>query len=607
MRFETNNISFSGISDTGFLKKIILLSIIIFSVLKSNSQNNLVFIPQTQLPKFVKYENRINDIGNGRLQCQKIVFQLATNGYITADIDSTYTSNDTFFAKFYIGKIYNWGNVNTKNLPENFIKKFGFDKIADGTANLNQLKKSMNEVIDFYENKGYPFAYFSWDSLKIDEDTISGNLNFEKNYYITFDTIALYGDNILSKKFLYNYLEIKPGMAYEEKKFNQIKSKIDKLPFASLQRKPQIFFVERKAVILLVLKKRSVNRLDGIAGFAPSTDTKQSNKLLLTGEFHIDLKNIKGSGMALKTDWQSFKERSQSFALGFDVPYLLNSPVGAGFKVELLKYDTIYTETKFGLNLNYYFSGNDFLSVFYENQSTNLLKADTVQIRKTGKIGSFTPMNNFSYGVMLSKNSIGNILNPKNGYSARLKFSFTKRKIKTDNNISNVKFWDAKTSTFYTVYDSLKTEIFQIKIDYNFVKIFPLIKNTVLYTELKGANTISPDIYYNELYRFGGFATLRGFNEQSLFASSYSIFNLEMRYLLSENSFVRLFGNAAYYIDKSNRQNKIAEDFPIGYGAGINLETGAGILNLSVAQGKSKYNPAEFRNTKIHIGLINYF
>lgn len=595
------------ISKEDILKKIMLSAILFFSVLKSSSQNNFIFISQTQLPKYVKFENSVKDIHNGRLQCQKIIYQLAGNGFITADIDTIYTQNDTIFSKFYLGKIFSWGNVNTNNLNENFLKKFGFDKITKGTVNLNHFTKNMNDVIDFYENKGYPFAYFSWDSLIIDQDTISGNLKFEKNYYITFDTIALYGDKVLSKKFLYNYLEIKPGMAYEEKKFRQIKSKIDKLQFATLQRTPQLFFVERKAVILLMLKKRTVNRLDGIAGFAPSNDNTKENKLLLTGEFHIDLKNIKGSAMSLKTDWQSFKERSQSFAFSFEIPYLLNSPIGAGFKLDLLKYDTIYTETKFGLNLNYYFSGNDYLSLFYENQSTNLLNADTVQIRKTAKIGSFTPMSNYSYGVMLNKTSISNSLNPQKGYSAQFRFSFTKRKIKIDNIISNVKFWNPETSTYYTVYDSLKNETFQLKIKYNIVKIFPLVKNTVLYTELMGCNTISPDIYYNELYRIGGFATLRGFNEQSLFASSYSIINLEIRYLLSENSFVRLFGNAAYYIDKSNRQNKIAEDIPLGYGAGVNLNTGAGILNLSVAQGKSKFNPSEFRNTKIHLGLINYF
>ena len=114
-------------------------------------------------------------------------------------------------------------------------------------------------------------------------------------------------------------------------------------------------------------------------------------------------------------------------------------------------------------------------------------------------------------------------------------------------------------------------------------------------------------MYFNELYRLGGNKTLKGFNEQSLFASSVSIITMEVRYLLSENSFLKVFGNAAYYMDASERQGKINSDIPYGFGGGLNLDTGNGIFNISVALGKSKYNPIDFKNAKVHFGLINYF
>lgn len=587
--------------------KMTLLVCLLLIVNSGFSQNNFVFYSLNKLPDFVKYPNMVKDLQNGKLQSTKIANYLLAYGYISASVDSVFQKNDTIFFKIYTGKRYNWGKVNFKYLNENFIKKFGFQKLGNGIVNLTEMQNSMNLTIDYFENKGYPFAYFYWDSLKITNDSIRGNLFFEKNYFITFDTIALYGDRILSKNFIYNYLGIRPGEPFSESLLKQISKRFDKLPFATLQKPPQVYFVERKAVILLVLKKKSVNRLDGIAGFAPATDNTNSNKLLLTGEFHIDLKNIKGSGIALKTDWQSFKQRSQSFNFAMNYPYFLNKPLGLGFGADFLKFDTIYYEVKLGVNLNYIFSGNDFFSLFYEKQSTNLISVDTNQIRKSGKIGSFIPLNNYSYGVILSKNTLNNLISPTRGFSTFFKIYFTKRNISKDNKISNVKFYEPQSSTYYTVYDSLKIRTFQLKIQFESIKIIPIIKNTILYAELKGSGIISPDVYYNELYRIGGFSTLKGFNEQSLFASSYSIINLELRYLLSENSFVRMFVNGAYYIDKSDRQNKISEDLPIGYGAGFNLETSAGILNLSVAQGKSKFNPSEFRNTKIHIGLINYF
>ena len=157
------------------------------------------------------------------------------------------------------------------------------------------------------------------------------------------------------------------------------------------------------------------------------------------------------------------------------------------------------------------------------------------------------------------------------------------------------------------MYDSTKLVSYQLLFQYSLAKVYLLSKRFVLFNELNGHHFISPTVYFNELYRFGGNSTFKGFNEQSLFASSISIFNMEVRYLLSEYSFLKVFGNAAYYMDKSDRPNKITEDLPYGFGSGITLDTGSGIFNISVALGKSKYNPIDFRNAKVHFGLINYF
>ena len=48
----------------------------------------------------------------------------------------------------------------------------------------------------------------------------------------------------------------------------------------------------------------------------------------------------------------------------------------------------------------------------------------------------------------------------------------------------------------------------------------------------------SPGVFENELYRIGGLKTLRGFDEDSIFASFYTIGPLETRYLLERNSSV---------------------------------------------------------------------
>jgi hypothetical protein len=48
-------------------------------------------------------------------------------------------------------------------------------------------------------------------------------------------------------------------------------------------------------------------------------------------------------------------------------------------------------------------------------------------------------------------------------------------------------------------------------------------------------------------------------------------------------------------------------DYPLGFGAGINMQTRAGIFSLNYALGKQFDNPINVGNAKIHIGYINRF
>ncbi len=589
------------------LRLLIFLFIPLGFSLNLIAQNKLVFFLKDSLPKNILFEKQVTDLAAAEMQANKIVTQLMNKGFLTASADEILFKNDTAFVKIYKGNQFNWGQINYKYLPKPLVKQFGFDQSTKGPAAIDPLKKSMIQTINFFETNGYPFAYFYWDSLVIRNDTIHGSLFFEKNILITFDTLALYGEAGLSKQFLYNYLGFKPGQPYNETVVSKINDKLIKLPFTSVISRPQVFFVGRKAIVLLNLKKRKTDRLDGLIGFAPNTGVPGETKLLVTGEFHLDFKNLRGSGKGVKADWQSFQARSQSLSVGVALPYLLNQPIGTDLSAGFLKYDTIYTETKFGISAQYIFSGLDNFNVFYEQKNTFLLSVDTNKIRQSRKLGELTAMQTQRYGLAYKASTFNNPISPTKGFMAHLTSSVFKRKIEKDRLIKDVKFYDAPSHSYFTVYDSTQLVSYQLLFQYNVANAFSLSKRIVLFNELNGYHFITPTVYFNELYRFGGNSTFKGFNEQSLFANSLTIFNMEVRYLLSEYSFLKVFGNAAYYMDKSSRPNKIESDLPYGFGGGINLETGAGIFNISVALGKSKYNPIDFKNTKVHFGLINYF
>ena len=119
-------------------------------------------------------------------------------------------------------------------------------------------------------------------------------------------------------------------------------------------------------------------------------------------------------------------------------------------------------------------------------------------------------------------------------------------------------------------------------------------------------NSSDSTIFENELFRIGGLNTLRGFDEESIFASGYSIVTLEFRYLLEQNSYLYVFTNDAWYENKSSSAS-IREDIPYGFGAGISFETNAGIFSINYALGAQNGQTPLLKSAKIHFGFVNIF
>jgi len=103
----------------------------------------------------------------------------------------------------------------------------------------------------------------------------------------------------------------------------------------------------------------------------------------------------------------------------------------------------------------------------------------------------------------------------------------------------------------------------------------------------------------------GGTNSLRGYRENQFADNRILWENLEYRLLLGGRSFAFLFADAGYYLRKEDPEYLIpeTESFKTGFGAGINIETGIGVISISYALGEGD----SFSNGKIHFGLVNEF
>jgi hypothetical protein len=535
--------------------------------------------------------------------------QYLVNGYIAFNIDSVVWGNREATAFLFIGKQYRVGAVsivndsatdNYQNLETRYLSTV-YDTVS--------IYKMAEEILLNNENNGFPFCKVEV-SAGVKEDHVTYDLVIKRGDFFVFDTIHVDGDQVIRRSFLESYTGLKEGSPYNEALFRKAHGKLNQLPFLYSERTPQLVFIHGgKAKPYVYLRKKKSDQVNGIIGLAPSstsaTGTGQTQKqsVVFTGEFLLKLNNLFKSAKMLSIQWRSFRARSQELKTAFSYPYILGRPVGADIGIDFVKYDTLYSTFRRQLGIQYYTSGINGFKVFYQVSTTNLNSVDTNIIRSSREFPAINSVETKQYGLMANFNLLDYRFNPRKGWLIEGYASVGSKQILRDNQISEVKFG----SSAYTLYDSnvLKTNQYELKLKVD--KFFQTSVKTTVRVGVYVAQLIAPRIYFNELYREGGINSLKGFNEQSIFANNFNMLEIEYRYLFGPNSFFKVFWNGAYYEDKSFGRTQYIYDKPWGFGVGANIETGAGILSIMYALGKERSNAFDIRTGKIHFGISSYF
>ena len=535
------------------------------------------------------------------LELQEKIDNYRTKGFIAASIDSTKYANDTVIAFLNHGLPFTHMEINTHNLPEEYI---GPSKKQ--TLDLITFSKLQEKVMQDYENKGFPFVAISLTEPKIKEDTLVANIILDPYIQFVYDTIVILGNSSLSKKYLCKYLEIEEGTLYNEQNIKEIDTKLENLPLVKVKSKTQVLFFRGRVRIILNIDNNAIDRFDGIVGLAPNSSNADENSLLITGELNVGLNNLFKSGKQLQIQWKNYLKNSQKLNLSSTIPYLFNSKFGVNGEFKLNKFDTLFLNLNSQLSIRYQKNGNNYIQFYYQNIQSNLLSVDTNSIRLQESIPSNNPFNIDNYGLSIFQKKVDYLNNPRKGFAILTDVAIGQKTIQKNRDISNMKFFDTQTGKTLSLYDTIKLKQLRLNATINLTSFIPIKEKSTIHQNLSFRGLFSDQVFFNELYNFGGYSTLKGFDENEFFASKSLIYTLEYRYLIGTNSYIGLFINAAAYEDKI-KSSSIIYDKPIGFGLSSNLEIGQGILNISYALGSQNNNGFQLGSAKIHFGIINYF
>lgn len=500
-------------------------------------------------------------------------------GYISYSIDKIVIDSTFAKATTFNGEKYFWQKIETDSAESIFLKRnnVNLSRFEKKIFTQPTTKKMLSQVLLSYEKNGYPFTEVNLDKTTFQENTVSTYIKINKGNLYTIDSIKTSGKAKLSSSILYNLIDIHPNDIYNEQRIIQIEQKLKNVPYLRLSKPVEVQYFEEKAKILLEIEPQKANQFNGIIGFVPNNDI--TNKLLLTGELKLLLYNQLSIGERLNFNWQKIDQYSQKADANVSMPYFFNFPLGFEATIDLNKKDTSYLNVNSNTAIVYHISGESSVKVFYKNKTSNVLSETIQNITdfRTNLIGFGVNFQNLDY-----------IFNPAKG----INFSINIGAGSKQNN--------SETPENQTQIESISDIQFFKTIKGNLV--FKLRNQSAL---LKLYNETNYDFYENEAFRIGGLKTLRGFDEESIFATSYSIFTAEIRYLFEENSAIYLFSDGGYV--EKNLTTGFVSDTPLGIGAGLDFETRAGIFTISYALGKQLGNPFSVRSAKIHFGIISRF
>ncbi|MEM6964165.1 MAG: ShlB/FhaC/HecB family hemolysin secretion/activation protein [Bacteroidota bacterium] len=356
------------------------------------------------------------------------------------------------------------------------------------------------------------------------------------------------------------------------------------------------------------MRKKNASRFDFLVGVLPRSNVSPNSgqrNFLITGTFNADMQNQFGVGERLFAEFQQLSPATQQLELHFAYPYILNFPFGIDFKFDLYKQDSSYLQVQSDFGIQYLLEGGNYLKAFWNNQTTNLLTVNESQIIAARRLPADLDVTNSIFGLEYNLQKLDYRFNPRKGWGTVLRAGAGFKRIRENNTILGLQTSDPDF-TFQSLYDSLTLRTFQYQLQGRLDKYFPVLQRSTLKASLRAGWIISPNaIFRNEQFRIGGNQILRGFDEESIFTTNYAIGTLEYRLLIGQNSYFFVFGDYGYIEDVTKDTRFF--DNPVGVGGGITFETNIGVFGFSLAVGRRRELPFDFRSVKTHFGYVSYF
>lgn len=554
-------------------------------------------------PASLKLKESVNSLTAAEQYVREIPGLLRASGFPASSVDSIQWESSQVRVLVFLGPRYAFSEILLRADQTLLNNCAGLERTTYRSLTWEQGFALRERLLRCYENQGYPFAQIRFDSLRLEDGEIQTLLTAEKGLLYRIDSIQVFGNPRIRKSFLHRYLDIPPASAYDARRLGQVDTRIRELSFLSATQPSDLSLLSTGATLNLYLKNRKNSQFNFLVGAqSPATGT---GGLQLTGDVNLDLKNMFGAGEQILFKWQQLQFRSPRLQLGYNQPYLFSSPFGADLFFDLFRKDSSFLQWNARVGVRYDQGPTHQARFFISWQSNRLLPGgvDTAAVAATRQLPANIDQNTSTLGVHYQWNGTDYRPNPRRGGEGLVQIGAGIKSIFKNNEILALK---SGSTDLGTLYDSLRLRTYQWRVQLQGAAYLPVRRSGVFKLAFSGGLFFSPEIFRNDLFQIGGYRTLRGFDEESIFSTRYGILTAEYRLLLGTNAHLAFFSEGA--LSQYRYQSVLVDQRFLSAGIGLMIETGAGLLNFSYAAGTQQDVPFNIRQaSKLHFGYVNYF
>ncbi|MDA9907490.1 hypothetical protein N9D22_03780 [Flavobacteriaceae bacterium] len=522
----------------------------------------------------INHVKKFKDFKSLQNETRHILQILQKIGCLESELESVEKQNDSVYtANYHVGPKYTHIKIFYSN--EDFIKKELLrysNEISESYFILpfKDLEYTLNNLNKEKTKNGNTFARVNLKNIKpFDSKTLTANINLSNGSKRTIDQILIKGYNQFPESFIKYHAGIKKGMTLDDSMLIRKNNELNSLGFVTTTKTPEILFKEDSTTVYFYLKKLKNNNFDGILGFSTGEENKG---LTFNGYINLELNNNLNYGEQFSLNYKSDGNEQQNFRVRLSVPYLFKTPLGIETALKIFKRDSTFLTSNQFAKINYQINTKSKAHIGYKSYQSNNLRNESPANLLVEDYKSKFLLTGYSF----IKNQ-NNILFPIKSMF-QINFEIGTKKI----NSTKESQLRAETLFYFILNLNLKNSI--------------LIKNN--------SRLLSSDTYLtNELYQFGGINSIRGFNENSIDASFFTVLNTEYRYQFNNNLYLHSIFDIAYF----ENQNIALREKLYSFGFGIGLQTTSGIIKFGIANGNTENQDFNFSNTKIHVSITSKF